>query len=78
MNDLHYREKKLERMGLPQEYIDVYMYTITGNQTYLSEDYFIEYPSKRVVNSAKLRKTKEELLLLFGRMIIFNDLIEGC
>ena len=78
MNDLHYREKKLERMGLPQEYIDVYMYTITGYQTYLSEDYFIEYPSKRVVNSAKLRKTKEELLLLFGRMIIFNDLIEGC
>jgi len=75
MNDLHYRERKLKNMGLPQEYIDVYLYSITGNSQYLSEDYFSQYPTRKVINQSKVRKTKEELLLLFGRLIIFGELI---
>lgn len=75
--NLHYREKKLENLGFPREYIDIYLYTLTKDTSYLSEEYFIQYPTKRVVNAGLLRKTKEELLLLFGRLIIFNDLIDG-
>lgn len=73
-NKIHYREIKLEKLGLPKDYIDVYMYIITGDNSYLSSDYFIQYPTRRVIHQSKIRKVKDELLLLFGRLLIFGDL----
>lgn len=71
----NYREYKLKKFGLPDEYIDVYMFLITNEKSYLPDDYIIRYPTGRtVVSSSKLNKTKEELLLLFGRLLIFGEL----
>lgn len=71
----HYREYKLKRYGLPDEYIDVYMYLITKDKSYLSQDYLVSYNKKTsMVNLSKLNKTKEELILLFGRLLIFGKL----
>ena len=69
------REYKLKKYGLPDEYIDVYMYLITRDKSYLPTDYLLQYTDRaNLVSQGKLNKAKEELLLLFGRILIFGKL----
>nr|DAW49796.1 MAG TPA: hypothetical protein [Caudoviricetes sp.] len=71
----NYREYKLKKYGLPDEYIDVYMYLITRDKSYLPTDYLLQYTDRaNLVSQGKLNKAKEELLLLFGRILIFGKL----
>lgn len=76
MRDIDYREIKLKKLGLPDDYINVYLYLITRDSSFLTDEYKIAYPSRTVINASLLNKRKEELLLLFGRLLIYKNLIE--
>lgn len=68
MTEIERRREVLHKYNIPEKYIDLYFFVISdGDRAYLPEEYQTE---KGFADKTKLRHGLQELVILFGKLVV--------